>query len=198
MKLRTAIQQYRLPLLSLAVEIGPFIVFFVTEYFAGFFVGIAAMLLATLMSIFLAWLITQRLPWFAIWGTLVLTFFGTLSLYFMNEDIFIFQDTIIDLFFSITLLVTASWRTPLLKFFFQNAFAITDRAWKLLSIRWGILFLCLAIGNEIVRLAFTPDAWVYYKAASISIIIMFGMYQFTLSARERLPDVSDAWGLRVR
>lgn len=195
---QTKIKKYRLPIISFCVEIGPLITFFIVEAYRDFFIALVALIAATILGLFASIYLTGRPPWFALFGGAFLIVFGGLSIVLQDEDIFIIQDTITNAILSAALLLTAYRRTPLLKLFFETAFAITDRAWKLLNLRWGVMFLLLAIGNEIVRIWFTPEVWVEYRAWSILATIAFGLYQFTLSARERLPGASNAWGLRIK
>lgn len=192
------VRRYRLPIISFFVEVGPLITFFIVEAYRDFFTALFALVAATIVGLFVSIYLTGKLPWFALLGGAFLIVFGMLSIFLKNENIFIIQDTITNAVLSAALLLTAYRRTPLLKLFFETAFAITDRAWKSLNLRWGVVFLLLAIGNEIVRIWFTPEIWVEYRAWSILATIAFGLYQFTLSARERLPGVSNAWGLRIK
>jgi intracellular septation protein len=191
------VRRYRLPLLSLVVEGGPVLVFFIVEAYTDFFTALGALIGATVVGVTVSLALTRSLPWFALLGGALLVGAGTLSIVFKDEAVFIVQDTLANLFLGIVLFATANAKTPLLKRFFSRAFAITDRAWRALNLRWGTLFLLIALGNEVVRLTASPDVWVQYRAWSVGAIIVFGMYQFTLSARERIPGESNAWGLRI-
>jgi intracellular septation protein len=78
---------------------------------------------------------------------------------------------------------------------FEGMFAITDRGWRILSLRWGIFFLIVACGSEIARF-YSYDAWVAYRFMSMFALAAFGCTQFFLSRRERLPEASP-WGVRM-
>jgi intracellular septation protein len=77
---------------------------------------------------------------------------------------------------------------------FQNVFHISEKGWSILSLRWGFFFLLLAGLNEWVRQSLTPDMWVTFKLVTIVGTIAFGVSQFILARRERLPDATP-WGL---
>ena len=113
-----------------------------------------------------------------------------------HPDIFILRDTLFDGIFGSALVVSV-WRgKPLFKYIFSNVFAITDRGWSTLSLRWGIFFLILALINEWVRLTLSPEDWVVAKIMIIVVSSVFGTYQLTLTRRERLPHAT-AWGVIV-
>jgi intracellular septation protein len=84
----------------------------------------------------------------------------------------------------------------ILKSMFASIFAITDRGWKIVSYRWGIFMLLIAISNEFARVLFSADTWVTYKFIVLIILMIFSVWQFFLSRKERLPEASP-WGLRI-
>jgi intracellular septation protein len=89
-------------------------------------------------------------------------------------------------------------KKTLLQVLFENTFAITDKAWRILTVRWAFLFITLATINEFIRVNYPEDIWVNYKLSTVFIILFFGLYQFTLSKKERLPGVSNKLGLRIK
>jgi intracellular septation protein len=177
------------------VEVTPLIVFFVVERQSGFFDAVTATAVATLLSLLVAWLTERRVPWFALIGGVSLMFFAALSLVFRDDDFFILQDSLTDLVLALALLVSYVRNLHILKRMFSPIFAITDRGWHILELRWGLLMLVLGIGNEIVRLMGTTDDWVLYRALSIGLIVLFGIWQFRVSRRERTAE-GNYWGVR--
>lgn len=178
-------------------EFGPILVFFVADWWLGFFGALLVMLVATVLATVVRVVYDARLPWFAIVSTLGVLVFGLASVYWQEPDYFIVSDTILDGGFAVILYVSLWWRTPLLQRLFSSTFAISDRAWRVLTWRWATFFLVLAIVNEYIRIMYSEDVWVTYKLLSSLGILAFGCYQFTLSARERLPGVSNRLGLRT-
>jgi intracellular septation protein len=123
--------------------------------------------------------------------------FAVPSLVTGDNAYFQLSDTVADGVFALLLLGSWSIKYPILKLLFGSVFAITDRAWHILSLRWGLLLLLLAITNETIRTIFSEDIWSWYKLFSTLGIMLFGCYQFTLSMRERLPDQSNRFGIRL-
>lgn len=182
---------------GLLSEFGPLVVFFIAEWWWGFFPALGVMLGATVLATLLVWYGDQRTPWFAILSTVGVLGFGLASVYWQEPGYFIISDTILDGVFAILLFGSLLWSRTLLERLFAGTFAITRRGWRILTWRWAIFFLILAVGNEYVRQWYDESVWVEYKLYSTIAILLFGCYQFTLSRRERLPDVSNAWGLRI-
>jgi intracellular septation protein A len=62
--------------------------------------------------------------------------------------------------------------------------------------RWAIFFVLLTISNEVARHFLIPEDWVIFKGISTGITIIFSLYQFRLSKKERLPN-STEWGMKI-
>jgi len=179
-------------------ETLPVVLFFVVQQQTDFLTGVAVMLVATFILLVLAYLAGQALPKFAVVSTLGLTTFALPTLITGDSSYFQLSDTILDGVLAIALLLSAAYKRPLLKPLFEQIFAITDHAWQVLTIRWGLLFLLLAILNEAIRLTYDTEVWSLFKLISTIGIVVFGCYQFTLSRRYRLGGQSNALGLRTK
>jgi intracellular septation protein len=67
--------------------------------------------------------------------------------------------------------------------------ALTERGWRLLTLRWGGFFFALALLNEIVWRTQSNDAWVAFKFPGIFILILlFSVAQVPLILRYKPPD----------
>jgi intracellular septation protein len=78
---------------------------------------------------------------------------------------------------------------PVLPIIFDQAMALTERGWRLLTWRWGGFFFALALLNEIVWRTQSNDAWVAFKFPGIFIlIVLFSVAQMPLIMRHKLSD----------
>ncbi len=181
-------------LLNGICEFGPIIAFMVAYSMWDFERATIAMLASVVFALGVLWYTEHHLPLFALLSTTTVIIFGGISIFVHIPSIFILRDTIFDGIFGLVLLISVYLGKPLLKVFFKNVFAITERGWVHLTLRWAFFFILLAVLNEWVRLHFSPDDWVRVKAYLIIATIAFGFYQFTLTRKERLPDAT-LWGL---
>ncbi len=182
--------------LNIIGEFGPIIAFLLTYGMHGFATATVVMMVATVGSFLLLYLYERHVPLFAIMSAGIVLFFGGVSLVVHNPSLFILRDTISDGILGLALLYSLRTR-PLLHTFFDYVFCISERGWYLLTLRWGIFCLILSGTNEIVRNTLSPDMWVEVKVGIIFATFLFGIYQLTLSRRERLPEASP-FGLRIR
>jgi intracellular septation protein len=187
---------WRLVANSLA-EFLPILTFLILSETKGFMTGIKGLIIVAVICIIFSWYIEKRIPKFGLFASGTIVLFGSLSLFFESSFFIILKDTLYNLFFALILLAGLLRGTSLLKTFFGDFFAMTDRGWMILSRRWMFFFFLLTIGNEIARATLTPEVWVIYKFGALIITWIFGFYQFTLARRERLPEAS-SWGLRLK
>ena len=96
------------------------------------------------------------------------------------------QPTIFNGLFAAVLLGGLLVRRAMMREFFGTQFQLTPPTWFLLSRRWGIFFLCLAVANELVWRNASDADWVAFKtfvAAPASVLFMMAQLPLTLRGR---------------
>lgn len=187
-------------LIEWLIQFGPITTFFIAFEWSGqnFFLAtnvlMASIVLATVASI----IRDQRVPWFPLYAAAFTLVFGGATLYWHNPKFLMVRDTLYDGIFGLIILMALSMKKNILKTFFSPLFALTDRGWQILAWRWAVFFLIAAVANELARRTLSIEAWVYFKIIATLIFIVFGVYQFTLTRRERLPEESNVLGMRRR
>jgi intracellular septation protein len=179
-------------------ELLPLIAFFVVEAMVGFISGVIALCVTLVALLAIAVLLKRKLPRFAVVSSLAVLGFALLTIVTDNPAFFQFSDTAIEGVLAFVLLYSWWHKKPILKPLFERVFAITDEAWLILTWRWGMCLLLVAMTNELVRLLYSTEIWTVFKLYSTIGILLFGCYQFTVSARYRLPKESNYLGLRSK
>lgn len=187
----------RKALISWTIEFGPIVFFFLVFEKFGFMPATKVFVALTALALLVAFIKERRIAYFPLVAGISVLIFGALTLYLNNPFYLIIKDTFYNGLFGVALLIGLAFGVPLLKNLFGELFAMSDHGWKVLTLRWGIVFILLTIGNEIVRLFYSTEVWVHYKAFSTMLTLFFGVYQFRLSARERIPELSNKWGMRL-
>lgn len=182
---------------SFIEEVGPVVIFGLANYFYDFETAVGAMIVALVLVTVTTSIRTKSLPRFAIVSTSGIVLFAGLSFWFDDFSFFTASDTILDGILGLTILWSLRWKKPLVQMLFERTFAITNEAWRILTWRWGTLFIVLAILNEIVRLNVTNEVWAYFKVGATIFILLFGCFQFFISMRMRIPEESNRFGLRI-
>jgi intracellular septation protein len=86
---------------------------------------------------------------------------------------------------------------------FDQMFNLTPRGWRLLTLRWALFFLAMALLNEIIWRTQSTDFWVTFKAFGvIPLTMLFAITQMPLIKRHHLEpaslETSEAEGGDVR
>lgn len=184
--------------ISWGIEFGPIVVFFLTSDSLGFMPATIIFVSLTAVALAVAYVKDRRIALFPLLAGLSVIGFGALTIFLNNPFFLIIKDTVYNGAFALALAVGLYvFKEPILKDLFSALFCMTERGWIILSRRWMVMFLLLTIGNEIARQVFASDMWVFYKMCATLLTIVFGLYQLTLSKRERLPH-SNKWGMNIQ
>ncbi|MEW9805971.1 septation protein A [Mesorhizobium sp. ZMM04-5] len=192
------------PLLKLALELGPLLVFFFAnargEWLVGKFPALASFggpifiatglfMIATAIALAVSWSLTRTLPMMPLVSGVVVFVFGGLTLW-LQDDVFIkMKPTIINTLFGVVLLGGLAFGKSLLGYVFDSAFSLDAEGWRKLTLRWGIFFFVLAILNEVVWRSFSTDFWVAFKVwAIMPITLVFTFSQMPLIMRHSLDE----------
>ena len=184
-------------LLKVVLELGPLVIFFLTNAYAksiapvidGLFgthfvsyeniiTATAVFIVAILTALVVNWLVFRKIAAMALVTAVFVVVFGGLTIY-LNDGVFIkMKPTLVNLLFAALLLGGLYFGRQLLKLVFADAFHLTERGWHILTVRWGLFFIFLALLNEIVWRNFSTDTWVSFKVFGIMpLTFLFGMAQ---------------------
>jgi intracellular septation protein len=192
------------PLLKLALELGPLLVFFfantrgewlietwpVLGALGGpIFVATGLFMVATAVALVVSWLLTRTLPIMPLVSGVVVFIFGALTLY-LQDDVFIkMKPTIVNSLFGAVLLGGLIFGKSLLGYVFDSAFRLDAEGWRKLTLRWGVFFFVLAAMNEVVWRNFSTDFWVAFKVwATLPITVLFTFSQMPLIMRHSVEE----------
>nr|WP_279327365.1 septation protein A [Chelativorans petroleitrophicus] len=190
------------PVLKLALELGPLLIFFFAnargEWLAAQFPALSALggpifiatglfMAATAISLVASWLLVRSLPIMPLVSGIVVFVFGALTLFLQNDTFIKMKPTIVNALFGAMLLGGLAFGKSLLGHVFDSAFRLDAEGWRKLTLRWGLFFFFLAVVNEVVWRSFSTDTWVAFKVWGIMpITILFTMSQMPLIMRHSL------------
>jgi intracellular septation protein len=176
------------PLLKLALELGPLLLFFFANAKpalfeplirpflpaaiasgerAGIFVATAVFMVAIIVALAISYAMTRRLPVMVLVSAVIVVVFGGATLVLQDELFIKLKPTIIYLLFAAVLFGGLVFRKNFLAVVFDQMFHLTDEGWRKLTIRWTVFFLVLAVLNEIVWRTQSTDTWVTFKVFGV-------------------------------
>jgi intracellular septation protein len=129
----------------------------------------------------------RPLPTFT--GALALLF-GSLSLAFHNAEILKMKLTIIDGLLGAALFGGLVLKKNPLKLLLGQAFSLSDRAWAVLAVRYGLFWWACAIANEVIRRTQSDVTWGYFRVAVIVAAVVFALSQAPFLLKHNMPPKS--------
>ena len=177
------------PMLKLALDLGPLILFFLANAKLGIFWATGLFMVAVLIALAVSYALIRRLPAMTVVSAVIVVVFGGLTIALNDETFIKLKPTIIYLLFAGLLFGGLVLRKPLLEIVFDQMFHLTDEGWRKLTVRWAVFFLLLAILNEIVWRNFSTDFWVSFKVfGALPLTFIFAMAQMPLLNKYAAPE----------
>ena len=182
------------PLLKLALELGPVIVFFVVYMkikdqtfniggvdYQGFIIATAGFIPLLLITTGIVWWLTGKIARMQIAVLVLVIVFGGLSVWFNDPQFFKMKPTILYLLFGGTLGFGLLRGKSYLKYVMEEVMPMADEGWMILTRRVTALFFTLAIMNEVIWRTMSEENWVYFKTFGLTAaVFIFFMTQSRL------------------
>jgi intracellular septation protein len=175
------------PMLKLILEMGPLVLFFLTNWKFGIFPATGVLMAGVVAALIASWVLTRHLPIMPVVTAVAVVFFGALT-FFFHDDLFIkLKPTIVNTIFGAVLLGGLAMGRPLLPVVLDSVLQLDEDGWRKLTLRWGVFFLFLAVLNEVVWRTQTTDFWVSFKAlGTMPLTIVFALAQVPLIMKHEL------------
>ncbi|HEY0918132.1 septation protein A [Devosia sp.] len=197
------------PLIKLALELGPLLVFFAANalgddalaawpalsawFSEPIILATAVFMLAMAISLVLSRLILKRVAVMPLVTGVVVLVFGGLTLYLQDDTFIKMKPTIVNGLFGAVLLGGLLFGQSLLRYVFGDVYKLKPEGWLALTVRWGIFFFVLAGLNELIWRNFSTDLWVAFKVWGIMpLTLVFSMFQLPLLSRYAPEPASPA------
>lgn len=127
---------------------------------AAFFVGYlftrdvvqatGVLVVASIVALAVGFAVERRIAWLPLLAGGAAIVFGGLTLAFHDDRFIKIKPTVVNLAFALALLGGLALRRNPLKALLGSALAMPDRAWRILTIRYAVFFLGVAVLNEVV------------------------------------------------
>ncbi len=157
----------RKQIIKLFVELGPLLVFFITNSHYGIFAGTGAFMAATVVSLAASHALLGRIATMPLVTGVFVLVFGGLTLYLQDDHFIKMKPTIVNGLFAAILFGGLMFDRLFLKTVFGDVMRLTEEGWRVLTVRWAVFFVLLAVLNEIVWRIFSTDTWVAFKVFGI-------------------------------
>jgi intracellular septation protein len=173
---------------KMLVELAPLAVFFTVNYMTkNIILATSIFMVATLAALVASRLLFGQIPVMPLVSGVLVLLFGGLTVWFENPMFIKVKPTIVNMIFASILFGGLLFGKALLRYPFGEVFKLTDEGWRLLTLRWAIFFVVLAVINEIVWRNFSESFWAGFKLMGVMpLTAIFGLFQLSLLKRYAL------------
>lgn len=169
------------------------LVAFAAVYFLGgrdFMKATAAIVVTSVLALIVGGVVERRLAWLPLFVGGMAALFGGLTLIFHDPRILKVKPTIINLVLAGVLFGGLALKRNPLKMLLGEALTLPDVAWRKLTIRFGLLYVVLAIANIVIWRTQTEATWVLFRTFGLEVMtVLFSLTQVPLLMK--YMDVAD-------
>jgi intracellular septation protein len=170
------------------LELGPLLVFFTVNLLTkNIILGTGVFMVATVIALVVSRMLFGKIPVMPLVSGALVMVFGGLTVW-LDDALFIkLKPTIVNLMFASILFGGLVYGKSLLRYVLGEVFKLTDEGWRILTFRWAVFFVVLAVVNEIVWRNFSESFWIGFKFMGVMpITAVFGLAQLGLLKRYAL------------
>ena len=149
------------------LDLGPLVVFFAAYVKFGLIWATGALVVATVLALLVNYTLTKHISYVQITTAAIVVIFGGLTFYLKDPFYFKIKVSIINVLFGGALLAGLYFKKLFFKSMLGEAIALPDEAWRVLTWRWAVFFLGLALLNIFIWFNFSESVWVAFKAFGI-------------------------------
>lgn len=169
------------PLIRIALDLGPLLIFFVSFQFVGIYGATAVFMVAVVVALALGYVRERKIQPMPLFSAVLVMVFGGLTLYLRNDTFIKMKPTVFYAFMGILLLGGLAFNRLFIKYVFGQAFDLSDAGWRKLTLRWGLFAFALAVLNEIIWRNFSTAIWINLKTWGDAVLIfLFALAQTPL------------------
>lgn len=174
------------------VDFGPLLLFFIAYRLFDLYVATATIMAAAVAALVLGFWFDRKLHPVPLLTAIIVLIFGGLTLYLNNKMFIKMKPTMIYALFASVLLGGLWFNRPFVKYVFGNALVLTEKSWRVLTLRFGGFFIAMAILNELIWRNFSEDVWVnYHVFGAITLTILFCLSQVPFLLKHQIEKDGD-------
>ena len=148
-------------------------------------------MVAIVAAMIASYVVVRHVPMMAIVTAVMVIVFGTLTLVLHDETFIKIKPTIIYRLFAAILGGGLLFGRSFIAIMFDQMFNLTPHGWRILTMRWALLFFAMAVLNEIIWRTQTTDFWVGFKVfGMVPLTMMFAITQMPLIKRYHLEPAT--------
>lgn len=189
------------PILKQTLELGPTIVFFLIYLrikdetytiggidYSGFIVATLIFVPVLLIAMGALWWLTKSLSRMQLFTAFMVIFFGGLTAYFNDERFFKMKTSIVYGCFAVILGIGLLRGRSYLEWVMGDFLPMQDAGWMILTKRITVMFIALAIANELIWRTQSTELWVKLETFAFPAVLFVFLWLQIIGLQRYLID----------
>jgi intracellular septation protein len=171
------------------VDFAPLLLFFVAYRLFDLYAATATVMAAAVGAAALGYWFDRKLHPVPVATAVIVLIFGGLTLYLNNDTFIKMKPTMVYALFAAVLLGGLFFDRPFVKYVLGTAVILKDGSWRVLTWRFGIFFLAMALINELMWRNFSNDIWVtFHTFGGIGLTLLFSLSQVPFLLKHQIEN----------
>lgn len=171
------------------VDFAPLLLFFVAYRLFDLYAATATVMAAAVGAAALGYWFDRKLHPVPVATAVIVLIFGGLTLYLNNDTFIKMKPTMVYALFATVLLGGLFFNRPFVKYVLGTAVILKDGSWRVLTWRFGIFFLAMALINELMWRNFSNDIWVtFHTFGGIGLTLLFSLSQVPFLLKHQIEN----------
>ena len=156
------------------LNILPMFIFFIFYKFYDIFIASGSLIFTSGLICILHWIFYHEIDKINLFSFFVISFFGSLTIFFHDSQFIKWKITIIYIVFSIILLISQFFtEKPMIQRFLEKDIRISNIYWYKINFLWSLFFLFCGILNIYIAFYFSELTWVNFKVFGLTSLTFF-------------------------
>jgi len=122
------------------------------------------------------WIIYKKIDKINLFSFVIISIFGSLTVFFHDSQFIKWKITIIYMFFSIILLISQFFtKKTIMQRFLEKNINISNIYWRKINFFWALFFLFCSILNIYIAFWLPEKTWVNFKVFGLSILMFISI-----------------------
>ena len=171
------------------VDFAPLLLFFVAYRLFDLYAATATVMAAAVGAAALGYWFDRKLHPVPLATAVIILIFGGLTLYLNNDTFIKMKPTMVYGLFAVVLLGGLFFNRPFVKYVLGTAVILKEGSWRVLTWRFGMFFLAMALINELMWRNFSNDIWVtFHTFGGIGLTLLFSLSQVPFLLKHQIEN----------
>lgn len=164
----------------------PLIAFFLAYKMYGIIAATGTIVVTSVFGLAVSYIFHKKVSAMHLFTVIILVIFGGITVLSKNPMFIKLKPTILNLCFAGVLIFGLLNKKSYLKTLLGDALPLSDKGWLILTKRFILFFIAVAISNEFVWRSFSEDTWIYFKSFGLlPLSIIFMLMQIPLFLKHK-------------